>query len=280
VLGANPCRFLVFPIKTLKKEITMTEFMPSGETPTKKQLNPYLLPGTIVFSALFISLSILYAGGTARPSTASLAEAVSPTTLTAEQQQASLENIRPVSKDDHIKGNITAPVKIVEFSDSECPFCKAFHPTLQQIVQEYDGQVAWVYRHFPLDQIHSKARREAAAIELAGELGGNEKFWQYLDRVFEITPANDGLDLNLLPQIAQDLGLPRQPFEDLVAADEVRGGKFAEHIEADFQDAVVSGGRGTPYSIVIAPNGKKTVVSGAQSYEAVKAAVEAALQEK
>jgi protein-disulfide isomerase len=152
---------------------------------------------------------------------------------------------------------------------------------MQRVMEEYgkSGQVAWVYRHFPLDSIHSKARIEASAVELAGEIGGNDAFWAYLDRLFELTPSNNKLDLSRLPQIAEDVGLPRKPFEDLVAKNDIRGGSYADHIESDYQDAVASGGRGTPYSVVIAPNGKTFAISGAQPYSSVKAIIELALKE-
>jgi protein-disulfide isomerase len=251
---------------------------------TENNSNPYLIPGAIVVAGLFIAGALFFAqGGSPNAQTASISGSVGDSSTQQQPQTpppVNADGIKPVTAQDHIKGDPNAPVKIVEFSDTECPFCKRFHSTMQQAVQEYDGQVAWVYRHFPLDQLHSKARREAAAVELAGELGGNDKFWEYLDRVFEITPANDGLDLNLLPQIAQDIGLPRQPFEDLVTANDIRGGKFADHIEADYQDAAASGGRGTPYSVVIAPNGKTFPLSGAQPYASVKSIIELALQEK
>lgn len=116
-------------------------------------------------------------------------------------------NMKPVSSDDHILGSISAPVKIVEFSDMECPFCKRFHATMQQVVKENNGQVAWVYRHFPLDQLHSKARKEAEATECATDQGGNEKFWAYLNRLMEVTPSNNGLDLAELLNIAAFTGL-------------------------------------------------------------------------
>jgi len=116
-------------------------------------------------------------------------------------------NMKPVSDGDHILGDKNAPVKIVEFSDTECPFCKRFHTTMQQVVKDNNGQVAWVYRHFPLDQLHSKARKEAEATECAAELGGNEKFWAYLNRLMEVTPANNGLDPAELLTIASYAGL-------------------------------------------------------------------------
>lgn len=115
--------------------------------------------------------------------------------------------VRAVSNEDHVLGDRNAPVKLIEFSDLECPFCKRFHPTAKQVVTEYAGKVALVYRHFPLDSLHAKARKEAEATECANEQGGNDKFWAYMDRLFDVTPSNDGLDLAELPKIAAFVGL-------------------------------------------------------------------------
>lgn len=90
---------------------------------------------------------------------------------------------------------------------------------------------------------------------------------------------NNNLDLSLLPKIAGEVGLDQTQFQSCLSGD-ARGGKYADHIEADYQDAVASGGNGTPYSIVIAPNGQKFPISGAQPYSAVKQVVEAALKLK
>lgn len=107
-------------------------------------------------------------------------------------------NVRSVGDSDHLRGDPKATVKVVEFSDLECPFCKNFHRTMQQVMEEYSDKVAWVYRHFPLDSLHPKARKEAEATECAAELQGNDGFWAYVDKLFEITPSNNGLDPNLL----------------------------------------------------------------------------------
>lgn len=244
-----------------------------NQTVESSKRNPYTIPFTILIAGAMIAGAVLYSGGAPTQSREVLLAGDPP-------QEAVADKMKPITAQDHIRGNLNAQIKIVEFSDTECPFCKRFHSTMQQALQEYDGKIAWVYRHFPLDQLHSKARREVAALELAGELGGNDKFWAYLDRLFEIAPSNDKLDLNLLPQIAQEVGLDRKPFEDLIAQNDMRGGKYADHIEADYQDAIASGGKGTPYSVVIAANGKKFPLSGAQPYEAVKQLIELALQEK
>ncbi len=208
--------------------------------------------------------------------------------LRVRQQQAEEQKrreaagaVKAVDGDDHILGNPNAPVKLVEFSDFECPFCKRFHLTMKRLMNEYgeEGKVAWVYRHFPLDSIHSKARKEAQAAECANELGGNEAFWAYSDRLFVITPSNNRLDLALLPQIAQEIGLDRAKFENCLKGD-ARGGKYADHIEANVRDATASGGTGTPFSVVIAPNGKTFSLNGAQPYAAVKSVIDLALKEE
>jgi len=181
-------------------------------------------------------------------------------------------NMKAVSKDDHIFGDPKAKVKIVEFSDTECPFCKRFHPTLQKIVSDYDGQVAWVYRHFPLDSIHSKARKEAEATECAAEIGGNDAFWKYLDRLFEVTPSNNGLSLAMLPAIAEYVGLDRAKFEECL-----NSGRHAARVQKDYEDGIAAGTQGTPFSIVIAPNGDRLPVEGAQPYNSVKQVIDIAL---
>lgn len=176
---------------------------------------------------------------------------------------------------DHIRGSPDAPVKIVEFADTECPLCKRFHPTLQRIVAEYPGKVAWVFRHFPLDNIHPKARKEAEATECANDLGGNEKFWTYLDRLYEITPSNNRLDPAELPRIAEYVGLNRAKFEQCLES-----GKYVQRVAEDLDDALAAGAQGTPYTMVVAPNGRKFAILGAQPYASVKLVVEIALQQK
>ncbi len=90
-----------------------------------------------------------------------------------------------IAPQEHIRGNLNAPVTIVEFSDFECPFCRRFHPTAQQALAEYGDRVRWVYKHFPIDQIHPQARPAAEVSECIAEQKGNEGFWQFADIIFE-----------------------------------------------------------------------------------------------
>lgn len=171
-----------------------------------------------------------------------------------------------VTARDHLRGAKNAKVTLVEFSDTECPFCRKFHPTLRQILKKFPDEVRWVYRHYPLDGLHAKSRKEAEATECAAELGGNEKFWAYLDRLFEVTPGNDGLDSAELPNIAEYVGLSKASFESCLSS-----GRHAKRVADDLADATLaSGGEGTPHTVVIGPDGKKFAIGGAQPYVRVE----------
>jgi protein-disulfide isomerase len=189
------------------------------------------------------------------------------------EERTAADAFKPVTADDHILGNPNAPIVFVEYSDTECPFCKNFHATMHRVIDTYgkEGQVAWVYRHFPLASLHSKAPKEAEATECAAELGGNDGFWQYVDRLYEITPSNDGLDLSQLPNIAEEVGLDRNAFTECL-----NSGRHAEKVQASFNDALAVGGTGTPHTLFVVGD---TIIplNGAQPFEAVAEGIDAAL---
>lgn len=93
--------------------------------------------------------------------------------------------INSVTEDDYIRGSQDATVKIVEYSDFDCPYCQQFHQTMKQVVNNYDdSEVAWVYRHFPIPQLHPDAPRKARASECVADLGGQDAFWTFADEIF------------------------------------------------------------------------------------------------
>lgn len=133
------------------------------------------------------------------------------------------------------------------------------------------------FRHFPLDQLHPvKARAVAVASECASEQGGNESFWKFSDRYMELTLSNNKTPIEtVIPQIVQEIGLNESAFQTCFES-----GKYDQHIEDDIENAIATGGRGTPWSVVIAPNGKTFPLNGAQPLEAVKQLINLAAQEK
>ena len=227
-----------------------------------------MIPGAIVLAGVLVALAVLVTRG-GDNNTAAVGNAVgqNPPEIT----------LRPVQDSDHILGNPGADLVIIEYSDTECPFCKNFQNTMKQIIAEYgkDGKVAWVYRHFPLAQLHTKAAKEAEATECAAEIGGKQKFWDYINKIFEVTPSNDGLDLAILPKIAEELGINKKQFEECLSS-----GKFSAAVEASYQEALKAGGRGTPYSLILTKSGEKLPIDGAQPYASVKAIIESLLKAK
>lgn len=118
--------------------------------------------------------------------------------------------------------------------------------TLMEGSLRTEGKVAWVYRHFPLDQLHSKARREAHATECAYELGGNEAFWNFTNTLYEVTPSNNGFDLSKLGEIAAQVGLDVASFNECQESN-----RHSDAVAADVSDARKAGGRGTPHNIIL-----------------------------
>lgn len=236
----------------------------------KHSKNNLLIPIAIVIAGALIAGAIYL--GTSR------SEISNNPPQEEERQSGDLEQMAAITSDDHIRGNPNARIKIVEYSDMECPFCKDFHSTIQRIMDEHgeDGRVAWVYRHFPLDIIHSKARPEAVAAECSNELGGNDAFWKFTDRFFEITPSNNQTQIEtVIPQIVREIGLDENAFQTCFES-----GKYDQRIQNDLDNAIATGGNGTPWSIIVTDKGKKYPVSGAQPYEAVKQIIEFALSEQ
>ena len=220
----------------------------------------YVLPITIVVAGGLIAGAVFLAGkgGGATP--------------TPDGQT----NIRPVDSTDHIVGNPQAPVMIVEYADLECQYCKDFNTTMHQVMDYYgqNGNVAWVYRPFPLAQIHSKAPKEAEAAECAGAQGGSAAFFKFIDKVYEVTPGSNGLDLAQLPVIAKDVGLNVDTFNQCL-----NSGTYSKKVSDSYTEAIAAGGQGTPYTLILV-NGELVQggnLSGAQPYDSIRAIVDAVL---
>ncbi len=218
--------------------------------------NSYAVPVAIVIAGALIA-GALYFVSTQSKVTSGIQL---PQAGSAAQERV---DIRGVQADDHIIGNPNADLVIVEFSDTECPFCARFHTTMQQVMDEFgeSGKVAWVYRNFPLTSLHSKAVPEAIALECAAELGGNDSFWEYTNMLYKNTPSNDGLDLAKLPEFAAAVGLDVDAF-NTCRQDE----KIAARVQEDFDEAVASGGQGTPYNVLLY-KGQQIPVEGGLPYE-------------
>lgn len=197
-----------------------------------------------------------------------------------EQQDAAAlaKNVREVSAArDHIYGNPEALVSIIEYSDFECPFCKHFHKTAKAIVDAYDGEVNWVYRHFPLAFHNPGAQLQAEASECAAALGGNDAFWKYTDTIYERTTSNgDGFPVEGLVPLAREIGLDGDAFSDCL-----KERRYSKRVEEDFEEGVRIGVRGTPGNILL-NNESGSVIPrpGAAPFDTLKQLIDRLLEDE
>jgi protein-disulfide isomerase len=153
-----------------------------------------------------------------------------------------------VSLDDNIKGNKTAPVTLVEFGDFQCPACGAYEPIVKKVVAENSKDVRFVFRHFPLTQIHPNALLAAKYAEAAGIQG---KFWEMHDILYEKQSEWSGA-LNaksMFDDYAKTIGLDVAKLSQDASAKSVE-----DKIRAQYTEGVKLGVQGTPTFFI---NGKK-----------------------
>lgn len=180
--------------------------------------------------------------------------------------------VDPVSSDDHILGNVNAPITLIEYSDYQCPYCVKHYPTMKKLISEYDGKVRWVFRSFPLP-FHQAAKKASEASEAAGAQG---KFWEYSDKLIENSTAEGkGLEEADLIKYAQDLGLNMDQFKA-----DLSSGKYATKIEKDLTSGEKAGVKGTPATFLIDKNGKTELISGALSLSQLKQKIDETLRNK
>ena len=246
------------------------------ETHTSRQ-SALGIPGAIIIAATIIAVALIYVlhpASTSAPST-------------QKDHTPAQAGMAPVTTADHILGDPNAPIKIVEYSDPSCPFCKMFNPTMEQIINDYgpSGKVAWVYRSFPLDKpdangnvLHPNAGHEAQALECAGFLGGNEKFWSFEKTWYDSFPLQGATDRDTASDTAQLLGIAKTVgIDPLSFSDCLSSGQFKSKVEAQYLDGINAGVSGTPFSIIVPSSGSPVPLEGGVSYPTLKTAIDTLL---
>ncbi|SDF98065.1 Thioredoxin [Pedobacter terrae] len=148
-----------------------------------------------------------------------------------------------VSNTDHAQGNLNADLVIVEYGDYQCPYCGAAYPVLKELMNQFGSQIKFVFRNFPLSEMHQYARAAALAAEAAAL---QHKFWEMHDAIYE---NQRSLNEHLLLELAKELKLDIPQFKS-----DLEGSELKAKIDEDFESGVVSGVNGTPSFYV---NGKK-----------------------
>lgn len=157
----------------------------------------------------------------------------------------------------HIKGSADASVKIVEYSDFQCPACAAFQPIVAEVVDTFGDQISFEYRHFPLSALHPYAEQAARAAEAAGQQG---KFFEFHDKLFA---EQDSWSAGAAPttfflRYAGELGLDVDKFRK-----HLRSSQLRDEVRADAALAREAGVTGTPTFFL---NGEKMEIKTFQDF--------------
>lgn len=222
------------------------------------------IPGAIVIAGVLIAGAVYFS----QVGPKEVPAPINTPNAAPSPRPASLD-IRSITTADHIRGPFDAKITIVEYSDLECPFCKIFHQSMLQVMQEYPKDVRWVFRHAPIPQLHPNAPAISNAAECAGAQG---KFWEFTDVVFTGAPNSGGIVLTQIPEHAKTAGVSDIPaFEACVASN-----TFSEKIQADLADGLKSGPEqfGTPFNMIVTADGQKKQLGGGVPYSQLKAIID------
>jgi protein-disulfide isomerase len=238
------------------------------ETPTPEALSPepaaparpqpYFILIPIAFIIGMVAGYFIRGDGIeARVAAAARSTAAAAPTAVPAQAAAADNEARTVTRyevpidDDPVLGPDDAPITIIEFSDYECPFCKRWHDdSFERLIQTFPDEVRFVYRDFPLTNIHPNAAPAAEAANCAHEQG---RFWDFHRKLFSTTLLNNQVYLSY----AEELGLDQAAFEECVSSR-----RYQDEVIADLEWAVNLGISSTPTFFI---NG--IAIVGAQPFE-------------
>ena len=201
------------------------------------------LPMAIIIAGIIISIGIMTNGN----GNSHFLKSNKNTGKIVVKEAGDLRSLAPVTNSDHVLGDLSkAKVAVVEFSDLQCPYCKAMHPILNKMMTAYADQgVVLVYRHFPLEAIHPFAHSAAHASECVNEIGGNDSFWKFIDAAFSET-ENNTFDAQNLTILAGKAGVDTGKFDACQSS-----GKYDDFIAQSIEDASIAGAEGTPDLTVV-----------------------------
>lgn len=240
-----------------------------NERPEVPQKKPLSVPQSIIVGAIIVAVGLVVAFGNKSDTTSTPSKKLPQNTysLEAEAEPATAPSLTfdPANEDEHIYGSRDADVFLIEYSDIDCPYCRAFHPIISKLADAYGTKVAWVYRQFPLTSLHPNAYVKAKATECVALVADNDMFWKYITTLFETEVSPSALS-----STAVALGVNKVAFDSCMA-----GSEADEKIKEDQASGDLAGVRGTPFTAVINVKTKEqATIPGALDFETAKGIID------
>lgn len=226
--------------------------------------------GAFAFGSLWQKVQVLESQNTALKAAPAAVAGTAAAGVPAQPPAVTASDITEITARDHTRGNKNAKIAFIEYSDLECPYCKQFQPTMQQVMNAYQDKVMWVYRHFPLS-FHANAQKEAEASECVYDQGGDTAFWKFIDKIYERTTSNGtGFALEKLGPLAAEVGVNQTKFQSCLDS-----GKFTKYVTDQQAGGTKAGVNGTPGNLVLNLNNNQVqTIPGAVPFAQIKSVLD------
>lgn len=222
--------------------------------PARKE---WILPGAIIFAGIILAVAIFVTQHHIG-------------TNTNGNPKAAL----PVSTNDHVLGKPTAPIVVIEYADIDSPYAKDFQQVMEEVMQKYgsNGNVAWVFRHFPFASDDPNAEEHAEAAECVAAEGGSDGFFGFIDAMQAAAPGDNIFDPKGYDTLVQNLGLSTGSFDTCLTAH-----TYKKAVQTDYDNAIAVGATGSPYSIIEIKGQAPIVIAGSVPYSTMEKIIDTAL---
>lgn len=232
----------------------------------KNQTAVSILAAAIIISAGIVSYAIINKGGSNTKTSA----------LDSIMNGDKYFQGEDFKEGEYILGSDKNDITLVVYSDFECPFCKMLQEdTIQKLQQEYaldtkdhtKAKIGIVYRHFA-QSYHDKAPTEINASLCTRELYGQSAYINFINRIYNVTPANNGLDLATLPDIAKyavdeaknNEQTVKKDFDTNELVNCFNNNTYNDEFMANSNDAIEAGLDGTPYTVILYKDGNRQLI--------------------
>lgn len=251
----------------MEKKFTSPELTGLAQMLANYATTGLLVVAAFIIGMLWTEVRYLKNGAPAAAAQQAAADTALPTEDTGlgVPSQEQLAAMPKVENSDHFRGNKNAKTTLVVYTDYECPFCKRFHDTTNQVLETYKDKVRVIYRHYPLS-FHANAQKAAETAECVAKNAGEDAFWKYTDAYFtKTTSTGTSISFDQMIDLAGEAGANKDAVKKCQES-----GEMAQKVNDSMAGGSKAGVSGTPGTVIVADGGKYDFISGALPFEQIQ----------